>query len=181
MPNAPAPEPVVTSRNNIETGKRMDWDIADFTVFGGMLLGVAVSYRFLRHKASNRAYRLAAAVSLAAAFILVWANLAVGIIGHQSNDANAMYFAVLGVAIVGAVLSRFQPLGMMRTMYATAMAQVGVGAIALLARLGSQAPAWPRDILILTAFFVALWLLSGRLFRRAYQQLPAMIGVKPES
>ncbi|RZV49377.1 MAG: hypothetical protein EX270_12770 [Pseudomonadales bacterium] len=136
-----------------------------------MLLGVAVIYAPFRQKADNKTYRIAVAVALAAAFLLTWVSLAVGIIGHESNDANAMYFAVLGVAIVGAVLVRFQPRGMMRTMYATAFAQAEVGATALIVRLGSRAPAWPWYVLMLTVFFGALWFFSGWLFQTAAEQL----------
>ena len=36
----------------------------------------------------NSAYRAAVGVAIAAAFILVWMNLAVGIIGSEDNPAN---------------------------------------------------------------------------------------------
>ncbi len=58
-------------------------------------------------------------------------------------------------------------LGMVRALCATALAQAAVAAIALIAGLGATAPIWPKDILMLTGFFVALWLLSARLFRNA--------------
>ena len=51
--------------------------------------------------------------------------------------------------------------------------------IALIAGLGSTGPIWPEDILILTGLFIALWLLSARLFRKAArEQLTA--GAEPE-
>ena len=152
----------------------MAWDVLDFAVFGAMLVSVGFIYWLVRRKADNKTYRFAVGVALAAAFILIWINGAVGIIGDASNDANMMYFGVLAVGIVGAVIARFKPLGMARALWATAVAQVAVAAIALLARLGSAAPVWPKDVLALTGFFVALWLLSAWLFRNAArQQLPA--------
>jgi len=143
------------------------WDVLDFTIFGAMLLGVGVVFTLARRRADNTAYRIAVGVALAAAFILVWVNGAVGIIGDESNDANMMYFGVLAVGIIGAIVGRFQPHGMVRALYATALAQAAVAGIALIAGLGSTAPIWPKDILILTGFFVALWLLSAGLFRSA--------------
>lgn len=145
----------------------MAWDVLDFTIFGAMLLGVGVVFTLARRRADNTAYRIAVGVALAAAFILVWVNGAVGIIGDESNDANMMYFGVLAVGIIGAIVGRFQPHGMVRALYATALAQAAVAGIALIAGLGSTAPIWPKDILILTGFFVALWLLSAGLFRSA--------------
>ena len=132
-----------------------------------MVLGVGLAYAVLRRKAENTAYRSAAGVALAAAFILVWVNGAVGIIGDESHEANIMYVGVLAVAIIGAIIARLRPLGMVRAMYATAFAQAGVAVIALIAGFGAMAPGWPRAILVLTGFFVALWLLSAWLFRQA--------------
>ena len=56
--------------------------------------------------------------------------------------------------------------------------QAVVAVIALIAGWGSTAPIWPKDILALTGFFVALWLLSAYLFQKvARDQLSA--AVKP--
>jgi len=142
----------------------MAWDVVDFTVFGAMLLGVGVIYKLVTRAADNSAYRFAVGVALAAAFLLIWVNGAVGIIGDESNDANLMYFGVLAVGIIGAIIARFQPHGMARALYATAIAQVAVAVIALIAELGSTAPIWPKDILVLTGFFVVLWSFSAWLF-----------------
>jgi len=155
------------------------WDVVDFTFFGAMLLGVGAIYTLAKRKADNTAYRFAVGVALAAAFILIWVNGAVGIIGDESNHANMMYFGVLAVGIIGAIIARFQPYGMVRAMYATALAQVLVAVIALIAGLGSTGPILPEDILILTGLFIALWLLSARLFRKAARQ-QLTIGAEPE-
>ena len=145
----------------------MNWDIFDFAVFGAMLLGVGVVYALARRRANNTTYRFGIGVALAAAFLLVWINGAVGIIGDSNNDANMMFFGVLVVGIVGAIIARLQPKGMARAMYATAFAQALVAVIALAANLGLAGPSWPWDVLVLSAFFTALWLLSAWLFRKA--------------
>ena len=148
----------------------MNWDIVDFTVFGAMLLSFGAVYTLAKRKADNTAYRFAAGVALAAAFILIWVNGAVGIIGDESNDANMMFFGVLAVGIIGAIIARFQASGMVLALYATALAQAAVAVIALIAKQGSTAPSWPEDFLILTGFFVALWLVSAWLFRKAARE-----------
>ena len=56
---------------------------------------------------------------------------------------------------------------MVWALFATAGAQAAVAIIALAVGLGSSAPAWPNDILVLSGFFIALWLLSAWLFRVA--------------
>lgn len=142
------------------------WTLSDFGVFGAMLFVACGTYELAARVTGNTAYRAAAGVALAAAFILVWLNLAVGIIGSEKNPANLMYAGVLAVGILGALLARFQPHGMARALAGTALAQALVAVIALIAGWGSA--------LILTGGFVALWLTSAQLFRRAArEQRPA--------
>ncbi len=119
----------------------------------------------------SSAYRFAVGVALAAAFILVWLSLGVGIIGMDGDPANLMYFGVLAVGIIGALIARFQPRGMALALFATALAQALVGAIALIAGLGYP---WsgPLELLGLNGFFVALFVGSAWLFRHAARGRP---------
>lgn len=112
------------------------------------------------------AYRLAAGVALGATFILVWLSLGVGIIGADGDPANLMYFGVLAVGIIGALIARFQPRGMARALIAMACVQALILVVALIARLGHP---WsgPLELLGLNGFFVALFVGSAWLFRQA--------------
>lgn len=144
----------------------VNWDLADFAIFGAMLVGACGTYELAARVTRNTAYRAAVGVALAAAFILVWVNGAVGIIGTERDDANLMYGGVLAVGIIGAIIARFQPYGMARALFATALAQALVAVIALIAGLGSP---WsgPGEILFVNGFFVALFVGSAWLFRHA--------------
>jgi hypothetical protein len=149
------------------------WDVADFAIFGTMLVGAGGTYELAARMTGNTAYRAAVGVAITAAFILVWMNLAVGIIGTEGNPANLMYGGVLAVGIIGAIIARFQPDGMGRALVATALAQALVAVIAAIAGMGY--PASPSlEILGVNALFAALWLISAWLFRRAaHEQTPA--------
>jgi hypothetical protein len=142
------------------------WDLADFVVAGALLFGTGLTYELVSRKGGNIAYRVAVGVALAAALLLVWMNLAVGLIGSEDNPANLMYGGVLAVGIIGALIARFQSYGMARALFATALAQALVAVIAVIAGLGSP---WsgPIEILLLNGFFVALFVGSALLFRRA--------------
>jgi hypothetical protein len=142
----------------------VDWDMADFAHFGAMLVGAGGTYELAARMTGNHAYRAAVGVALAAAFILVWLSLGVGIIGKDGDPANLMYFGVLAVGIIGAIIARLQPHGMARALFATALAQAWVAAIALIAGLGLP---WsgPAEILGLNGFFVVLFVGSAWLFR----------------
>ena len=148
----------------------MSWDAADFAIFGAMLIGACCAYELAARATGSDAYRAAVSVALAAAFILVWMNLAVGVIGAEDNPANRMHGGVLAVGIIGAVIARFQPRGLARALVATALAQALVAMIALAAGLGSA--------LTLTGVFVALWLASAWLFRKAARE-QASVGATP--
>lgn len=115
-----------------------------------------------------RTYRLAVGVAVAAAVLLVWLSLGVGIIGRDGDPANVMYFGVLAVGIIGALIGRFRPRAMGWALFVTALAQTLVALIALIGRLGEP---WsgPLELSLLNGFFVALFVGSGLLFRRAGQ------------
>ena len=112
------------------------------------------------------AYRAAVGLTLAAVSLLVWLSLGVGIIGQDGDRTNAVYVVVVAIGIVGAVVSRLQPEGMTRTLLAMALAQAVIGAVAVILRLGHpHSPA--LELIGLTTIFVALFVGSALLFRRA--------------
>jgi hypothetical protein len=141
------------------------WDLADIAFAGALVVGVGVTYELAAKKTGKSAYRAAVGVALAAAFILVWLSLGVGIIGRDGDPANLMYFGVLAVGIIGALIARFRPRGMAHALFATALAQTSVAVIALIAGLGYP---WsgPLERSALNGFFVVLWLISAWLFRK---------------
>lgn len=134
------------------------WDLHDF-VFAGVLVLVTGGLLELAVRTSgSRAYRAAIGVALAGLFLLVWMNGAVGIIGNENNPANRMYGGVLAIAIIGTLIARARSRGMVITLIAMALAQAVIAVVALF--LG-------HFTLILNGFFIALWLVSAWLFRKA--------------
>ena len=147
----------------------VNWSETDFIVAGALIGGTGLTFELAARATANHAYRAAVGLALAAAFLLIWLNLAVGIIGTEDNPLNLIFGAVLATGIIGAVIVRCRPLGMARAMLATALAQLLVAVIAPTAGVGSMAPVW-----WLTGCFAALWLGSAWLFRKAArEQTPA--------
>jgi len=142
------------------------WGPGDFAVAGALLIGTGLLYELAVRKSANAVYRIAVGVALAAAFLLIWINLAVGIIGEPDELANAMYFGVLAVGLIGAVFARFHPQSMAYALFATAFAQALVGAIVLIFSLG-DAMTGRLETVVLNGLFVALFAGSALLFRRA--------------
>lgn len=141
----------------------VSWNVADFVFAGALILGTGLTYELTVRKTRDTAYRAAVGLALAAAFILVWVNGAVGIIGAADNDANLLYGGVLAVGLIGALMARFRPSGMAWALVTTAVVQALVGVTAMIAGFGAPASG-PLELLFLNGFFVVLWLASAWLF-----------------
>lgn len=151
--------------------REVNWTLFDFLAIGAMLLAACGSYEFAVRLSANTAYRAGFGVAVVAAFLLVWITLAVGIIGNEDDPANLMFGGVLAVALIGAVIARFRPMGMSHALVATATAQMLVAVIALVAGFGYEA-------VLLSGLFGALWLASAALFRKAARE-QVLAGASP--
>lgn len=146
------------------------WTLLDFAVAGILLFGSGLTYELIARRGSNTMYRAAVGVAVATGLLLIWLNLAVGLIGSEDNPANALYLGVLIVGLIGATLAGLAPRGMSRALFATAFAQFLVPIVAIMI--------WKPDftieetpgvmgVLLLNGFFAALFVVSAILFRRS--------------
>ena len=143
--------------------REVAWTGFDFAVFGAMLALACGAFELAARARGDWTWRAAAAVAIGAAFLLVWATLAVGFVGDPNNPANLMFAGVLAVAVTGGLIARWRPAGMARALVATAIAQALAGGVGVVSGLDPR----PITLLAPTAVFVALWLVSAALFRRA--------------
>lgn len=126
---------------------------------------------------TNSAYRFAVGAALLTAFVLVWVIGAVGLIGAEGDPADLMYGGVLAALVVGSLIARFRAHGMARVLGATALAQMLVAGVALLAGKHEAAVSSVPEIVISNGVFAALWLGSAWLFRSAARERrPAAAG-----
>jgi hypothetical protein len=142
------------------------WSADDFMTAGILLFGAGLLFTLIARLGNNTFYRLAVGVAVGAGLLLIWGNLAVGFIGSEDNPANLLYGSVLAVALIGALLARFQPLGMAHAMFAAALTQFVVPVIAALiwqpeVNLGFM------QVVGLNTVFALIWAVSGWLFRHA--------------
>jgi hypothetical protein len=140
----------------------VNWGPGDFLAAAVMILGAGLLYEWAATRAGTTTHRIAVAIMAGAALLLVWINLAVGIIGEPGHPANLLYFGVLAVLVVGASIARLEPRGMSVALFATAGAQALVAVFALVAGLPATLP--------LDLVFIGAWIVSGLLFRQASVQ-----------
>jgi hypothetical protein len=146
----------------------VNWNLFDFIVMGILLFGTGLTYVLISRISDDIAYRAAVGVAVLTGFLLIWVNLAVGIIGSENNPANLMYMGVLAVGIIGTGIARLRPRGMARTLFVTALAQMLVPVIALIIwRPSLDEPPGIVGVFFLNAFFAGLFVVSALLFRRA--------------
>src|SRR5690606_7335529 len=65
-----------------------NWTLGDFVLFGAMLLFALGTYEVVARMSPSPYYRAGVAAAIAGGFLLVWASLAVGIIGDGEHLAN---------------------------------------------------------------------------------------------
>lgn len=96
----------------------VNWTLSDFIIAGTFLFGAGLAYKLITRTSEDTAYRVAIGFALFTGLFLLWVNGAVGIIGSEKNPINILYFGVIAVGIVGALIARFQSKGMAYTMLA---------------------------------------------------------------
>lgn len=146
----------------------VDWSLGDFVVAGVLLFGSGLTYELVARKGGTIAYRAAVGVAIAAALLLIWINLAVGLIGSEDNPANMLYLGVLYIGLIGAIIARLKPRGMARVLFAMGLAQFLVPVIALIIWKPSfSEPPGVVGVFFLNAFFAMLFVVSALLFLHA--------------
>jgi predicted membrane protein len=98
-------------------------------------------------------------MSVIGGFLMVWANLAVGIIGNEDNPQNLMFYGLLLIGVVGALVTKFDARGLALTMRVMAAAQLGIFLVA-------AALDWAL-LPVFTIFYFSLWLVAGEFFKKS--------------
>jgi len=144
----------------------VDWSARDF-IFAGVLFAVIGGLLEIAVRLSrNGSYRGAVALALLGNLLVIWSNLAVGIVGSENNPVNQLFFAALLLGIAGACIARFRAQGMSVAMAATAVS-LGV-AFVIATAFTTDEPNVSRWVeMVGVAIFGLIFLGSAALFRRA--------------
>ena len=136
----------------------VNWTVGDF-FFAGLMIGVVgLAFELAVRMSDSWAYRAGVGCALAASFMIVWAGGAVGMIGDEGNPYNLLFVGVIGLALVGAILTRFRARGLALTMVVAAVAHLVVAAVGMASDLRGG---------VFSAMFAGLWLLAAALFHNA--------------
>lgn len=140
----------------------VNWTLSDFgfaaMLFGALGLGIELAVRMT----PDRFYRAGASFALLSAFLVVWSNGAVGMIGNEDNPINLLFLGVIMIALIGSILSRFGKEGMALAMFTAGSVQASIATI--FGILGSDFRGGVCSVML-----SGLWILSGALFKASRQ------------
>lgn len=140
----------------------VNWTGGDF-LFAALMFGSVGLAAELTVRANPAwTYRAGVGIALAASFLTIWINLAVGIVGNEDNPVNALFFLVPFTAIICAAIAGFRARGMARA-----------AALAASVQCFMMLVVWAADqgiALGVTIFFGTLWCVAAGLFHQAARQ-----------
>ena len=109
----------------------------------------------------SRAYRAGAGIALFASFMTLWTTVV-------RDDGNGIgFFLLIMAAAVGGFSAWFRAAGMARTMLGVAIMQILLGIAIATAPSTANRPEASFRVLLFSAAFAALWLISATFFRAA--------------
>lgn len=145
-----------------------NWDTFDFVFMGVLIFSAAFTFEMVARLSSNKMYKGAVGITVVAALLLTWMNLAVGIIGNEDNPANAMYFLVIPVGFLGLIASQMKAKGLSVTTFLMSAIVMATPCVALAVNRPSldNLPGI-FGVFFISAFYAALYLGAGLLFRNS--------------
>lgn len=149
--------PIVASR----MVEGWNWPAGAFVRVYVLFFVTGLAYALIARKMGAWSYKAGVAVALVAGFALGWSNMVQ--VADSGHPENLVYYSVLVVGVVGALLARLKARGLALTLFAMA---------ATLALIAVMLPSGaPPDMALRMAIghgvFVALFTASGLMFRHA--------------
>lgn len=157
----------------MQISDEVKWGAFDFVVMGALLFGTGLTYELISRKTGNLAYKAAVGIAIFTGFILIWGNLAVGLIGSEDNPVNALYFVLLFIGAISSAIVQLEPKKMSKVMLMMAIGQALIPVIALITPLSPNISGEDNfapgvlQVFVLNGVFVMMFAASGILFQRA--------------
>jgi len=153
----------------------VNWTISDFIFAFVMIFGTGFTYKLVTRTTSDVTYRIAVGFTVFSALLLVWVNLAVGIVGSEDNPFNVLYFGVLFVGIIGSLFVRFQAKGMIYVLGVASLVIVGITIAAFIQGFHQAPQGSVYQLLGVNAFFIMLFLICAVTFYHASKNRPLIL------
>jgi len=150
------------------------WTLSDFIFAGILLFGTGSAFALTITRKNNGAFKAGMGLAIFTSFLMVWVNGAVGIVGHEGEAINQLYFGVVAAGLIGSFISRFKPQGMYYTMLFIVSSILVITVIAVMGFLQEPPHNSTVQILGVNAFFAVLYFLSAISFKNNFMQTQRM-------
>jgi hypothetical protein len=137
------------------------WGAGGFVMVYVLFFGTGMTYAMIARKMGAWSYKAGVGVALVAGFALGWSNMVQ--VADSGHPENLVYYSVLAVGVVGALLARLRARGLARTLFAMAAT---LALIAVILPSGAP-PDMARRMAIGHGVYVVLFIASGLMFRHA--------------
>lgn len=142
----------------------VNWNVGDFISAGFLLFGSLGAYEVAARQRADTAYRAGVGLAIAATFLLIWGN---GALYITDSAADAGYYGVAVIGIVGVVIALFRPGAGARAMLAAVFALVLACVIALVTGMVPNPYASTFEVVGITGFYAVLYAGAAWLLREA--------------
>ena len=137
---------------------RFPWTASDFVIMGLLLGSVGLAIEFLVRRSGNAFARLGSVIAVIAAFLTIWVNMAVGMIGSEDNPYNLLFLLVLVFVLLAGIAVRLRANAMVWILGIAALLQLALALGGMeVDPLGSR----------FSSAFALPWLFAAALFRGA--------------
>jgi hypothetical protein len=137
------------------------WGVGGFVFVYVLFFATGMAYALIAKKMNIWAYKVGVGLALVTGFAFGWSNMVQ--VADSGHPENLVYYSVLVVGIVGALLARLHARGLAYTLFAMAATLVLIVVV-----LPSGAPPdLARNMAIGHGAYVVLLIASGLLFRHA--------------
>lgn len=137
------------------------WGAGGFVRVYVVFFATGMVFAVVARRVGEWSYKAGVGLALVTGFALGWSNMVQ--VADSGRPENLVYYSVLGVGAVGALLARLRAGGLARALFAMAAT---LAVIALILPSGAP-PDLARRMAIGHGVYVALFIASGLLFRQA--------------
>jgi hypothetical protein len=137
------------------------WTAGGFVRVYILFFGTGLAYALIARKMGAWSYKAGVGVALVAGFALGWSNMVQ--VADSGHPENLVYYSVLVVGGIGALLARLKARGLALTLFAMAAT---LALIAVILPSGAP-PDMARRMAIGHGVYVVLFIASGLMFRHA--------------
>jgi hypothetical protein len=144
-----------------------EWTAGVALVAAGVIGTVLLLIELATRRSGDPAYRDGVTTAFAAALLLTWVNVVGGLTGNQQNPQQVAFLVLFLTAGVGAFAARARPGGMARAMLGVAVMQAILTGLTATDPSTASDPRGVAGFLLLSGYFIALWLVSAAAFWQA--------------